>query len=86
MAVTMTFVEDSATHQVYLAGSGSFQGQPAETVTAQQVASRALEVTLDAKGQPIAVEITGDVGVVARLAAQVVEAEQNAGASAAAAA
>ncbi|MEX2964608.1 pyocin knob domain-containing S74 family peptidase [Microbulbifer sp. TYP-18] len=67
--------------------SDTLQVQAAtETVEIETVARQALEVTLDARGQPIAVEITGDVGVVARLAAQVVEAEQNAGASAAAAA
>ncbi|WP_299948465.1 hypothetical protein [uncultured Microbulbifer sp.] len=87
MANTITFIEESATNTISVLASESVQVQSVtETVEARQVASQALEVTLDARGQPITVEVTGDVGVVARLAAQVVEAERSASASALAAA
>ncbi|MFS1522766.1 pyocin knob domain-containing protein [Microbulbifer sp. 2304DJ12-6] len=87
MANTITFIEENATNTISVLASESVQVQSVtETVEARQVASQALEVTLDAIGQPITVEVTGDVGVVARLAAQVVEAERSASASALAAA
>lgn len=83
MTDTIHLIESADPQEITVDASQPINVQESlESIAIQEVSAQAIEVTIDEIGQPIGVQITGDVGVVARLANLVVTAEANSAQSA----